>query len=336
MGLNRVSAFRLGVAVSLFAAMLGCVPLSGGWDVRPLADREPQIMQRRGQRLGDSPPYFIPFDGSAVLFLCRFSVGVPITVSLPAKAKPDELAAIRTALAGWADAGLGVRFEEVPAGGAMIAIYFAEPTSDRVMSQVPVTGSGYTVADCVLGAGWERSLASGLPLAANLERAVIQLRRSKTDMRGREWMLSGDELTGTVLHELGHALGFPGHVGTLRSVMTRSTDTVRRFGRRLRQGEGFVSPSLATLYALPSGTLVGRASLEDRQMGLYAEATKWARRNGWRGPLIRVGERSASLHWWDRGVAVGNLVIRGYGEALRSRDPLIFSQSPFQRALSLR
>ncbi len=74
--------FRLEMMVAVLAVLAvatGCVPLSGGWDVDSLGDRHPEAMAQPGQRLGDTPAYFIPRGTSAVLFLCRFSKQSPIS-----------------------------------------------------------------------------------------------------------------------------------------------------------------------------------------------------------------------------------------------------------------
>jgi len=152
-------------------------------------------------------------------------------------------------------------------------------------------------------------------------------------MLGREIMLNMDELVGVALHELGHALGFPGHVATPDSVMTKTTDTVRRFGRRLLAGDGFAAPSLVALYALPSGTVVGSAPLEEGAMAAFDAAKALAESRSWRGPFIRVGESRANLNWRSGGSVVASLEVRDYFEGLRTGTPLSFSEIPFERAL---
>lgn len=293
-------------------------------------------MRLRGQRLGDTPPYFIPHGDSALLFLCRFSTETPISVSLPGSASPFERQAIMVALDGWSKAVPGIRFEEVSEGAAMITIRFTSRTLDPSEGHEQIAGMGYTVSDCALESGWQEGVESGGPVAAQLARASIYMSRSNRDEIGQEIPLTVDQLIGAMLHEMGHALGFPGHVSTLNSVMTRTTDTVVRFGRRLRRDGEFSAPSLAALYALRSGTRVGSAEIAAGQRALFRSATTWAQRRNLQGPFVRVGEYSANLNWRDRGVVVGSLEIRRYLDSLHRGRPLFFSKSPLRRTLQTR
>lgn len=328
---------RIGLMVVVVALVSGCVPLAGGWDVSALRERYPEAMNESGQRLGDTPPYFIPHRDAAVLFLCRFSTRAPIRVSLPGGATKSERSAIRVALDGWEEAGLGIEFSEVAAESAMIEIRFADsPTGP---SGVAFAGTGYTVSDCGFEADWadwaerNRGTESEDPVPAHLTAALVHLRRSNTDVLGHEVMLGVDELVGVALHELGHALGFPGHVATADSVMSKSTDMVRRFGRRLLTGDGFAAPSLVSLYGLPSGTVVGSTAVPAEDLALFNTARAFAEDSNWRGPYVRVGEHSAKLSWWRDGVPIAALEIRDYRESLNSGLPLAFSPGRFERAL---
>jgi hypothetical protein len=339
--LSRTCAMAAVVAITT-----GCVPLSGGWDVDSLSDRHPEAMNLSGQRLGDTPPYFVLHDDSAVLFLCRFSKQTPISVSLPSGVTKSERTAIRVALSGWENAGLGIQFDEVMLGEpAMIEIYFAEAPIRSLTTEnqtqtpaqtIAVIGTGYTVSDCgfeAKGSELEMDFDSAPSFPVHLTGAIVHLRRSNTNMLGQEIMLSVDELVGVALHELGHALGFPGHVATTRSVMSRSTDSVRRFGRNLLSGGGFSAPSLVALYDLPSGIVVGRVPVGEEDAALFGAAVAFAEVSDWQGPFVRVGESSANLNWRSNGSIIGSLDVRDYQQRLLAGSPLVFSPSTFERAL---
>lgn len=328
-------SYRFWMILSLLPMVTGCVPLAGQWDVASLAERHPGLLDSPTQRLGDTTPYFIPRGNSALLFLCHFPRRSTISVSLPADATALEQSAIRLALEGWANAGLGIRFEEVPEDAAMIKISLALPPNAGFSETLSI-GSGFAVSDCGLDSGWEAAAEMDRPLPARLLRARVYLRTSKTDMLGREVKLTEDEFVGAALHELGHALGFSGHVATQDSVMTRTTHSVRRFGRRLRQGGGFSAPSLAALYAVPSGTVVGSAALADSSAALFRAAMKLASSQKWQGPIVRAGESTVTLSWHKSNSQMGSLAIRDYRESLRSERPLSFSASSLARVLSRR
>ena len=153
-------------------------------------------------------------------------------------------------------------------------------------------------------------------------------------MVGREVQLTEDELVGAALHELGHALGFAGHVSTPDSVMARTTDTVRRFGRDLRRGRGFSAPSLAALYAVPSGTVVGRVALAASSAALFDAVMKLAGSRGWQGPIVRAGDSAVSLSWHKSNAPIGSLTLGDYREGLASGLPLSFSKSSLEQWLS--
>ena len=321
---------RVAVVASLPLWLLACVPFAGGWRIEALEARYPALRDHAGHRLADATASLWPDDTGAILFLCRFDRGTPLGVSLPSDASPDERAAIRLALGAWAKAGLGVRFQETGEEQAAIRIRFEPPGAD---SRTRIRGSGLTVTDCVVDREAFLASEADAALDARLVRALIVLRRTNPDMIGRAIPMNEDERVGSVLHEIGHALGFAGHVGTLDSVMASATDTVRRFGRRVRNGESFEDPSLSALYALPNGVRVGRAQVSARFRTDWAAAQHAASRRGWRGPFVRVGQRNAQLHWRHAGRIVGRLFIDDYVAGLRAGARLDFSDSRFVRTL---
>lgn len=318
----------------LVLAVGGCVPFAGQWDVASLAESHPELLENPGQRLGDATPYFIPRGNSAVLFLCHFPLQSTLSVSLPSEASALEMTAIRLALEGWENAKLGIRFAETFDEDALIKIKFAAPPSSPGSAGVRFPGTGYAVSECGLDSDWERAAPSDGRIGARLLRATVYLRTSKTDTVGREIPLTADELVGATLHELGHALGFSGHVATPNSVMAKATSSVRRFGRLLRRGGGFAAPSLAALYRVPSGTIVGSVALSNASVALFDDAMQLAARRSWQGPIVQVGDSVASLSWHQSNSRKGSLVIRGFPEALRSGQPLAFAASSLEHLLT--
>ena len=134
-------------------------------------------------------------------------------------------------------------------------------------------------------------------MPARLTGASIQLRRVTQDHLGREISLTLEEVVGTALHELGHALGYSGHASSGRTVMVRSIDDVRRAGRRLLAGEAFSDPTLRALYRVPSGTIVGRANLRAAASREIDAFLSLAPKLGLSGPFVNVGDDLARIAW---------------------------------------
>ena len=316
----------------LLAMNISCVPQAGGWDPTSLEARQPDVKRFKGQRVADTPPYLLPVGPGVVLFLCRFDTDSAIPVSLPSDAAPAELGAIRLALQGWESAGLGVRFEETDAQRARIEMRFVGFEERRAAGGIGA-GTGYTVSSCAVKSEQLFDAARDVALPFELTRSTVSLRRSNLSMIGQQVPLSEDELVGAALHELGHALGFPGHLAVPAGVMSKSVDTVRRHGRRLRAGEGFSSPTLAALYAVPNGTIVGRTKLAPGEAEVFADAVEIARRENWSAMHVRVGEKDALVYWEDARHRVKLLRVDSYHASLRRGEPLRFGDSALARSI---
>ncbi len=338
---------RRGALVGLLVSTLlpaSCVP-RGGWDVRALENRHPQLAAHPRHRLADASPYFAPSAAGLALFLCRWPTGREVPVALPVDATAAERELLLVALDAWQAAGLGVSFrvaERVP--GPLprrgIEIDFVDDPERGAPA-----GSGDTVADCAIAGDTGQLRAatdstSGeppgqLPIAAELEYASVYLRRVLPDSLGRSQPLSSTELLGAAVHELGHALGFAGHVASGDSVMSAhgQIDSARRWGRRLEAGSPLDAPTLRALYALPSGVRVGWLPLRDAQLGSLRALAGRAESARLRGPFVRVAEHSARLFWRERDGASCVLAVPDWSRVVR--DPERFAPLLNKRARAL-
>jgi hypothetical protein len=298
---------RAGAGAWLVAALAGCAPPV--WDVGPLAAREPRLRAQGAGRLGDSTPYLLPIDGELVFFLCRWPTPARVPVSLPPEATPAQRAALEAALAAWEGADLGVRFERGAPAGRGIELRFVADSARGAGRARTAT----TVADCALDAA---DGARGDRLAAQLVAASIELRAENVDPLGRRVLLSDAELAGAALHELGHALGFQGHVRVGESAMRFQVDAVRSAGRRVLAEPGFRDPALSALYAVPSGAVVGRLRVPPDRTLPVDRMLAWVRSGELAGPLARMGDLEGQLLFRDAAGAAYALWLREVAAAL--------------------
>ncbi len=290
---RTLEAFGFGLLV--LVTVPGCAPSLGGWEVTDLSEEQGSLPVVRDSRLSDSPPHMAPYGEGLVLFLCRWSVQQPIPVSLPPDADPRELRILRLALKAWSSAGIGVAFREVEPAEARLELRFvsAGPGSP--------TGSGNALADCAIATEGGRVVLREGRVPAEIRWASIYLNRQERDALGRPVALGDDQLLGTVLHELGHALGYAAHPVLGASIMQRTTDEVRKLGARVAGGAAFSDPNLSALYALPRGVVVGELKLSPAEVGLFARFDAEARAYGLEGPYSRVGDVRARYFYRGAG-----------------------------------
>jgi hypothetical protein len=243
-----------------------------------------------GSRLSEMTPYLLPAAGSLTLFVCHWNPEHAIAVALPSDASPPEAHILSLALRAWEDAGLGVHFVPAePGGGALVFAFAAQETADAS-----------TVADCRIRNA-PLNTADGHVLAAELVRAEVHLPRStRPDLRGHTRALSDAEQMGIVLHELGHALGFQGHVQR-DSIMARDRDEVTFRGRRVLGGAPCDEPTLRALYALPSGAVLSRIAISPFRTERFDALAVLAGRQAMAGPFARVGDREAEIFFVTEG-----------------------------------
>jgi len=285
---------------------------SRGFDLQALVERNPGLARESARRLGETMPYVLPLGDRLTLFLCRWRDAAPVRVSLPPDASPRERALLERALEGWRQAlpalQLAPAREGVP---AQIEIRFDAEDPERTAT---------TAADCRIGLAPE---GSPTQLDAGLVEARIALRRAALDWRGHEQALSDEELLGSALHELGHALGYQGHARRGATVMLRSVDAVRLAGRRRLAGAPFADAALAGLYGVPSGSVIECLALPRARTADIDRLAVLARRRAWMGPILRVGDESARIAWRNGAGAELGFFIPRVGEVLRDPDRLV-------------
>ena len=219
-----------------------------------------------------------------MFFLCRWPLDAPLRVSLPPEASGPERELLERALRAWEGAVRGLRFAVVE-GPAPVKLRFREGGREGAR----------TAADCEV----TPPFAGHGPLRARLVSAQILLRRAERDAWGRPIQLAAAELLGSTTHELGHALGLQGHSPHRKSVMAREVSAVRRIGEQLLEDKPkpLLEPAMASLYSLPSGTVLERRRLAP---GATAAVDAIAQRAGAPGgtrAAIRVGDRAAAVRW---------------------------------------
>ena len=114
-GIGARTLWALSLLAGAVLATPGCTSGAGGWDVRGLERRHPELSLHAGHRLGDASPYFAPAGDGLALFLCRWSTARAVPVALPSDASPEERDLLLRALTAWEGAGLGLEFRVGPA-----------------------------------------------------------------------------------------------------------------------------------------------------------------------------------------------------------------------------
>lgn len=298
---------------SLAAAVAACAT---PWDPPGLRGYQATLAEHPGQRLFDATPYLLPARGELVEFFCRWPEGQPIGLHLPEDATPDEQRALDAAVAAWEAAGVGVRFERVSrehaATGGIDVAFLAHDRTDRA------EGTGYTLADCRLDDASPATLARP-QLPARLERARIRIVRRESDEWGpADHAFFAGELAGVALHELAHALGFQGHAQFGDGILARDTKRSTVVGRRVLAGAAFREPTLAALYALPSGLVLTRHPVPRART-----APLDARLGAHPGPRVRVGDRSGRIFWRTRSGGEDGVTLVSVAVARASPERLV-------------
>jgi hypothetical protein len=126
--------------------------------------------------------------------------------------------------------------------------------------------------------------------------AEIVMRRTLDNAVGEPVAVLPEEWMGALAHEIGHALGFQGHVRGQRSLMSLDQTHLRSIGRDVLAGKAVDVSLLEGLYGLDAGQTLGRRSLSAGTLAWLRriEAASAGRR---RRHFVRVGDRSAEWEW---------------------------------------
>ena len=295
--------------------LLGALVAAGcdGTRGTALDARFPSLAADEARLLAQAHPFVLPAAGRSTLFFCRWPDDAPIPVSLPPDATPEERRAIETALGAWQNAGLGIRFLPLADGApAAIEIRFAEDPIETGGGR----DTGNAVVDCRI-APLSQQAAGGPVAGAQLAAARLRLARRTGGGMTKPRALTPAEQTGLVLHELGHALGFAGHVRRGDSVMTAEAERIPRFGQALLADAAFRDPALRALYRLPSGAVLASTPVERWRTDLVDRMGRLAEEHDLDGPYVRVGETAGRIFWRDAQGAEYGLVVARLRELLR-------------------
>ena len=279
--------------------------------------------------MGEAHPFVLPAAGQATLFFCRWPSDTPIPVSLPADASPEERRALERALRAWEEAGVGVRFLPLADGApAAIEIRFVDDAIETGAGR----DTGNAVVDCRIAALSAQPAEGAQVAGAELASARLRLARRTGGGLARPRALTEAELTGLAVHELGHALGFAGHVRRGGAAMAGESERIPRLGRALLEGERLSDPGVRALYRLPSGAVLSRTAVERWRTDLVDRMARLAEQHGLEGPYVRVGEEAGRIFWRDPRGAEYGLMIARLRELLRDPRQLKVFPEPRTRA----
>jgi hypothetical protein len=298
------------------------------YDADTLQARFPTLDADGARVLARARPYLLPVQARVIWFVCRVDTETPVGIWLPDDAREPERQALEAALAAIEGSALGVRFARVPRNEAQIVIELLEGPA-RFPGGVHTAN---TVADCALS-GDPTAWLDARVLSATLAFASVQIGRlGSLDSHDEGDDLDVAKLTGVVLHELGHALGFQGHVRSGGTVMVRDLEVLTRAGRAALDGEPLRDAALEALFALPSGGVLATRPVAPARTQTLDRLADLAETHGLTGPSARVGDQMARIFWQDDGGRRYGVQVQRLDEVLRDPTRIVLLPEPSTRA----
>jgi hypothetical protein len=306
--------------------LAGCA--KAPYDAETLRLGHPGLAPEQARALAGTMPYLLPAAGRITWFVCRHDASLPLLVSLVGEASAEEEAALDVALSTLERSIGPLRFVRVPPEEATIHVEFVEGLVAREQGE----DQANTIADCRVAA--EALGAAPRAMPATLVRARVRVGRGgPQDPLGRERRLSEAELTGVLLHELGHALGLPGHREG-EGILTRNIEALGRLGREAIARRSIEAPALAGLYHMPEGAVLARASVSTARTHLVDRMGRLVEGTDVEGPFVRVGDTLARIYWRDAKAREYGVQVLLLEELLRHPEGLvILPEARTRRAL---
>ncbi|MEE3332169.1 MAG: hypothetical protein VX246_14985 [Myxococcota bacterium] len=290
-----------GLLATLALLGTGCLAPMGWVDVGSLETRYPAIAEQGGHRLAEFGPHFWIAGAELLEFVCLWPGGESIPVSLAGTPTGAERQLVERAVEVLGPV-IGRSFVVQPSAGPDseapqrgIAVEFIDGPDPEDPGRMSLT-AGDAIADCRVDAPLAAAFG-GSSLPAQLVYASVRVRRSRADALGRVRPLGEVELLATLLHELGHALGYSTHSRGGETVMRLAPSEVRRLARPVAAGRPLHDATLSALYALDSGAIVRRGPVPPQALTTLRVCEMLARATNWSSAFTRSGARSAEV-WW--------------------------------------
>jgi len=290
-----------GVLAALALLGTGCLAPMGWVDVASLETRYPAVGEQGGHRLAEFGPHFWIAGTELLEFVCLWPEGEAIPVSLVGSATGAERRRVERAVdvlgpvvgRSFVVEPLAAPGSDAPERG--ITVEFLDGPDPEDPGRMSLT-AGDAIADCQVDVPVAAAFG-GPSLPARLVYASVRVRRSGADALGRVRPLGEVELLATLLHELGHALGYSTHSRGGETVMRLAPSEVRRLARPVAAGRPLHDSTLAALYALDSGAVVRRGPVPPQAITTLRVFEMLARTSHWSSAFTRSGARSAEV-WW--------------------------------------